>query len=221
MHGPRGANVGAGFTPKWAPDGTPSGRPLQAIFLDGMHRPRGADTGHRVRTQMGTQQDAVGPTTASQVVSRELYILCGWHTTYSLMAKPKALPTNKKRKAASKGTKTPMKTVQKKLNTSTSKCHQSDASSDAGVQCGAVQRPFLPNRTPNRGAGSVHAPNRAPHRPAPVRSGAEGFSARCTGFEQGPISQKKAFLNVTTDLQVHPDRTYFVTSSKDKTARVC
>ena len=93
--------------------------------------------------------------------------------------------------------------------------------SDAGVRCGAVQRPFLPNHAPNCGAGSVHAPNRAPHQPAPVRSGAEGFSAQCTGFEQGPIGQKKAFLNVAMDLQVHPDRTYFVTSSKDKTARVC
>ena len=95
------------------------------------------------------------------------------------------------------------------------------ASSDAGVRCGAVQRPFLLNRAPNRGAGSVHAPNRTLHRPAPVRSGAEGFGAQCTGFEQGRIGQKKAFLNVATDLQVHPDRTYFVTSSKDKTARVC
>ena len=93
--------------------------------------------------------------------------------------------------------------------------------SDAGVQCGVVQRPFLLNHTPNRGAGSVHALNRAPHRPAPVWSGAEGFGVRCTGFEQGPIGQKKAFLNVAMDLQVHPDRTYFVTSSKDKTARVC
>ena len=88
--------------------------------------------------------------------------------------------------------------------------------SDAGVRCSAVQRPFLLNHAPNRGAGSVHAPNRAPHRPAPVQSGAEGFSARCTRFEQGPIGQKKAFLNVATDLQVHPDQTYFVTSSEDK-----
>ena len=57
------------------------------------------------------------------------------------------------------------------------------SNSDAGVRCGAVQRPFLPHRAPNHGAGSKHVLNRAPHRPAPVRSGAEGFGARCTGFE--------------------------------------
>ena len=79
---------------------------------------------------MGTRQDTIGPTTASQVVPGEIYILCGQHTTYSLMAKPKALPTNKKWKAASKGTKTPTKMAWKKLNTGTSKHHQSDASDD-------------------------------------------------------------------------------------------
>ena len=51
-------------------------------------------------------------------------------TLLTHMAKLKALPTNKKQKAASKGTKTPMKMAQKKLNTSTSKLHQSDASDD-------------------------------------------------------------------------------------------
>ena len=79
---------------------------------------------------MGTQRVTIGPTTASQVVPTEIYIPCGRHTTYSLMAKPKALPTNKKWKAASKGTKTPMKTAWKKLNTGTSKHHQSEASDD-------------------------------------------------------------------------------------------
>ena len=89
-----------------------------------------ADVGRRVRTQMGTRQDTIGPTSASQVLPAEIYIPCGWHTTYSLMAKPKALPTNKKRKTASKATKTPMKTARKKLNNGTSKCHRSDASDD-------------------------------------------------------------------------------------------
>ena len=55
--------------------------------------------------------------------------------------------------------------------------------SDAGVRCGAVQRPFLLHRAPNRRAGSKHVPNRTPHRPTPVRSSAEGFRVWCTGFE--------------------------------------
>ena len=65
--------------------------------------------------------------------------------------------------------------------------------SDAGVRCGVVQRPFLPNRAPNRGAGSVHAPNRAPHRPAPVWSGVEGFGVewcgrvRCGAVRKGSV----------------------------------
>ena len=93
--------------------------------------------------------------------------------------------------------------------------------SDAGVRCGSVQGPILLNHAPNHRAGSKHALNRAPHRPAPVWGGAEWFGARCTGFKPGPIGQKKGFLNVVADLQVHPDQTYFVTSSKDKMARVC
>ena len=122
---------GTGFAPKQAPNSlrTLLGQPLQARFLDGMHGPRG-DAGHRVHTQTGTRQDTVGLTTTSQVVPGEIYILCGWHTTYSLMAKLKALPTNKKWKAASKGTKAPTKMAWKKLNTGNSKCHGSDASDD-------------------------------------------------------------------------------------------
>ena len=34
------------------------------------------------------------------------------------------------------------------------------------------------------------------------------------------LNNEHAHRDVVTDLQVHPDRTYFVTSSKDKTARV-
>ena len=53
-----------------------------------------------------------------------------------------------------------------------------------------------------------------------------------TGHESGKValwdaktgeevsSNEHAHRDVVTDLQVHPDRTYFVTSSKDKTARV-
>ena len=93
--------------------------------------------------------------------------------------------------------------------------------SDAGVRCGSVQRPFLLNHTLNCGASLKHALNHAPHQPAPVWIGVEWFGVQCTRFEPGPIGQKIAFLNVMTDLQMHPDRTYFVTSSKDKMARVC
>ena len=89
--------------------------------------------------------------------------------------------------------------------------------SDAGVWCGSVQAPFLLNCAPNHRAGSKHVPNRAPHRPTPVQISVEWFGAWCTRSNRS----KKAFLNVMMDLQVHPDRTYFVTSSKDKMARVC
>ena len=53
-----------------------------------------------------------------------------------------------------------------------------------------------------------------------------------TGHESGKValfdaktgeevqSNEKAHMDVITDLQVSPDRSYFVTSSKDKTARV-
>ena len=99
--------------------------------------------------------------------------------------------------------------------------HPTGPTSDAGVRCGSVQGPFLLNHAPNHRAGSKHVPNRALHCPTPVRGGAEWFGVWCTGFEPGPIGQKKGFLNVVADLPVHPDRTYFVTSSKDKTARVC
>ena len=64
--------------------------------------------------------------------------------------------------------------------------------SDAGVRCGVVQRPFLLHRAPNCGASSVHAPNRAPHRPALVWSGAEGFGARCTRFVLESLTRRDA-----------------------------
>ena len=35
------------------------------------------------------------------------------------------------------------------------------------------------------------------------------------------LNNERAHMDVVTDLQLAPDRTYFVTSSKDKTARVC
>ena len=79
----------------------------------------------------------------------------------------------------------------------------------------------MPHHAPNHGAGLVHAPNHAPHHPKPVWGSVEWFGVWCTGFKPGPIGQKKAFLNVMMDLQVHPDRTYFVMSSKDKMARIC
>lgn len=53
-----------------------------------------------------------------------------------------------------------------------------------------------------------------------------------TGHESGKValfdaksgeeisSNEKAHMDVITDLQVSPDRSYFVTSSKDKSARV-
>lgn len=53
-----------------------------------------------------------------------------------------------------------------------------------------------------------------------------------TGHESGKValfdaktgeeveSNERAHMDVVSDLQMHPDRTYFITSSKDKTARV-
>ena len=53
-----------------------------------------------------------------------------------------------------------------------------------------------------------------------------------TGHESGKVSlfdaktgdevlnNERAHMDVVTDLQLSPDRTYFITSSKDKTARV-
>ena len=35
------------------------------------------------------------------------------------------------------------------------------------------------------------------------------------------LNNERAHMDVVTDLQLSPDRTYFITSSKDKTARVC
>jgi translation initiation factor 3 subunit I len=35
------------------------------------------------------------------------------------------------------------------------------------------------------------------------------------------LNNERAHMDVVTDLQLSSDRTYFVTSSKDKTARVC
>ena len=34
------------------------------------------------------------------------------------------------------------------------------------------------------------------------------------------LNNERAHMDVVTDLQISPDRTFFVTSSKDKTARV-
>lgn len=54
-----------------------------------------------------------------------------------------------------------------------------------------------------------------------------------TGHESGKValfdmktgdevnSNERAHADVVTDLQMSPDRTYFITSSKDKSARVC
>jgi translation initiation factor 3 subunit I len=53
-----------------------------------------------------------------------------------------------------------------------------------------------------------------------------------TGHESGKVAlfdwktgeevnnNERAHMDVVTDLQISPDRTYFITSSKDKTARV-
>ena len=35
------------------------------------------------------------------------------------------------------------------------------------------------------------------------------------------LNNERAHMDTVTDLQLSPDRTYFITSSKDKTARVC
>ena len=54
-----------------------------------------------------------------------------------------------------------------------------------------------------------------------------------TGHESGKVAlfdwktgeevnnNERAHMDIVTDLQLSPDRTYFITSSKDKTARVC
>lgn len=35
------------------------------------------------------------------------------------------------------------------------------------------------------------------------------------------LNNERAHMDTVTDMQLSPDRTYFITSSKDKTARVC
>ena len=54
-----------------------------------------------------------------------------------------------------------------------------------------------------------------------------------TGHESGKVAlfdaktgeevnnNERAHMDTVTDLQLSPDRSYFITSSKDKTARVC
>ena len=60
------------------------------------------------------------------------------------------------------------------------------------------------------------------HVPSLILTGHESgkvalFDAK-TGEEV--LSNERAHLDVITDLQLSPDRTYFITSSRDKTARV-
>lgn len=61
------------------------------------------------------------------------------------------------------------------------------------------------------------------HTPSLILTGHESgkvalFNAK-TGEEVE--SNERAHSDVVTDLQISPDRTYFITSSKDKLARVC
>lgn len=61
------------------------------------------------------------------------------------------------------------------------------------------------------------------HDPSLILTGHESGKVALWDAKTGEevLSNEHAHRDVVTDLQVHPDRTYFVTSSKDKTARVC
>ncbi len=61
------------------------------------------------------------------------------------------------------------------------------------------------------------------HRPDLILTGHESGKVALFDAKSGEevMSNEHAHRDVVTDLQLSPDRTYFITSSKDKSARVC
>lgn len=61
------------------------------------------------------------------------------------------------------------------------------------------------------------------HTPELIVTGHESGKVALFDWKSGDElqSNERAHLDVVTDLQMSADRSYFITSSKDKTARVC
>jgi translation initiation factor 3 subunit I len=60
------------------------------------------------------------------------------------------------------------------------------------------------------------------HTPSLILTGHESGKVALFDVKTGEeiLSNERAHMDVITDLQLSPDRTYFITSSRDKTARV-